>query len=71
MAWHAYAVEHGLRVRRLGLRVGVTDIPLSPQFSFTNEQRRVSVFYVTSGTAPWAAGSSRSAATPRIRSRRG
>lgn len=29
MAWHAYAVEYGLRVRRLGLRVGVTDIPLT------------------------------------------
>ena len=29
MVWHAYAVEDGLRVRRLGLRVGVTDIPLT------------------------------------------
>jgi hypothetical protein len=29
LAWHAYAVEYGLRVRRLGLRVGVTDIPLT------------------------------------------
>jgi hypothetical protein len=29
MAWHAYAVEYGLRVRRLGLRVGVADIPLT------------------------------------------
>jgi hypothetical protein len=29
MAWHAYAVEYGLRVRRLGLRVVVTDIPLT------------------------------------------
>ena len=29
MVWHAYAVEYGLRVRRLGLRVGVTDIPLT------------------------------------------
>ncbi len=29
MAWHAYGVEYGLRVRRLGLRVGVTDIPLT------------------------------------------
>jgi hypothetical protein len=29
MAWHAYAVEYGLRVRKLGLRVGVADIPLT------------------------------------------
>ncbi len=29
LAWHAYAVEYGLRVRRLGLRVGVCDIPLT------------------------------------------
>jgi len=29
LAWHAYAVEYGLRVRRLGLRVGVADIPLT------------------------------------------
>lgn len=29
MAWHAYAVEYGLRVRRQGLRVGVADIPLT------------------------------------------
>jgi hypothetical protein len=29
MAWHAYAVEYGLRARRLGLRTGVADIPLT------------------------------------------
>ena len=29
MAWHAYAVEYGLRVRRQGLRTGVIDIPLT------------------------------------------
>ncbi len=29
MAWHAYAVEYGLRVRRHGLRPGVADIPLT------------------------------------------
>jgi Glycosyltransferase like family len=29
MAWHAYAVEYGLRVQRLGLRTGVADIPLT------------------------------------------
>jgi hypothetical protein len=29
MAWHGYAVEYGLRVRRQGLRVGVADIPLT------------------------------------------
>jgi Glycosyltransferase like family len=29
MAWHAYAVEYGLRVRRRGLRTGVAEIPLT------------------------------------------
>jgi Glycosyltransferase like family len=29
MAWHAYAVEYGLRVRRKGLRTGVADIPVT------------------------------------------
>jgi Glycosyltransferase like family len=29
MAWHAYAVEYGLRVRRQGLRTGVADVPLT------------------------------------------
>lgn len=29
MAWHAYAVEYGLRARRRGLRTGVADIPLT------------------------------------------
>jgi hypothetical protein len=39
MAWHAYAVEYGLRVRRLGLRVGVTDIPLTHNSLTTNLAR--------------------------------
>jgi len=29
MAWHGYAVEYGLRVQPMGLRVGVADIPLT------------------------------------------
>jgi Glycosyltransferase like family len=29
MAWHAYAIEYGLRMRRQGLRTGVADIPLT------------------------------------------
>jgi hypothetical protein len=29
LAWHAYAVEYGLRVRELGLRVAAADIPLT------------------------------------------
>ena len=29
MAWHAYAIEYGMRMRRLGLRTGVADIPLT------------------------------------------
>lgn len=42
MAWHAYAVEYGLRVRRLGLRVGVTDIPLTHN-SLTENLARLDV----------------------------
>jgi hypothetical protein len=29
LAWHAYAVEYGLRMRRAGLKTGVADIPLT------------------------------------------
>jgi hypothetical protein len=29
MAWHAYAVEYGLRMREMGLRVAVANIPLT------------------------------------------
>jgi hypothetical protein len=29
LAWHAYAVEYGLRMRKKGLRTGVADIPLT------------------------------------------
>jgi hypothetical protein len=29
MAWHAYAVEYGLRIRKRGLRTGVANIPLT------------------------------------------
>jgi hypothetical protein len=36
MAWHAYAVEYGLRLRRLGLRVGVTHIPVTHNSLATN-----------------------------------
>jgi hypothetical protein len=39
MAWHAYAVEYGLRVRRLGLRVGVADMPLTHNSLSTNIAR--------------------------------
>jgi hypothetical protein len=39
MAWHAYAVEYGLRVRKLGLRTGVADIPLTHNSLSTNVDR--------------------------------
>ncbi len=39
MAWHAYAVEYGLRVRKLGLRAGVADIPLTHNSLSTNVDR--------------------------------
>lgn len=29
LAWHAYAVEYGLRVREMGLRVAAADLPLT------------------------------------------
>jgi hypothetical protein len=46
-----------------------TRAPHCPQFSFTKEQRRVSVFYVCILMSRSGRGSSRSAATSRIRSR--
>lgn len=39
MAWHGYAVEYGLRVRRKGLRVGVADIPLTHNSLSINLER--------------------------------
>ena len=39
MAWHAYAVEYGLRVQRRGLRTGVADIPLTHNSLSTNLDR--------------------------------
>jgi hypothetical protein len=39
MAWHAYAVEYGLRVRRRGLRTGVADIPLTHNSLSANTAR--------------------------------
>jgi Glycosyltransferase like family len=38
-AWHAYAVEYGLRVKSLGLQVGVADIPLTHNSLTTNLAR--------------------------------
>jgi Glycosyltransferase like family len=45
MAWHAYAVEYGLRVRKLGLRVGVAHIPVTHN-SLTNNLARLDVAHV-------------------------
>jgi len=39
LAWHAYAVEYGLRMRRKGLRVGVADIPLTHNSLAANVER--------------------------------
>ena len=39
LAWHAYAVEYGLRLRRLGLRTGVADIPLTHNSLSINVER--------------------------------
>jgi hypothetical protein len=39
MAWHAYAVEYGLRVRRQRLRTGVADIPVTHNSLSTNIDR--------------------------------
>ena len=48
-----------------------TDPDKCPQFSFTKQQRRVSVFYVYIWDTRVGQGSSRSARTSRIRSRCG
>lgn len=39
LAWHAYAVEYGLRMRKLGLRIGVADIPISHNSLSVNRER--------------------------------
>jgi Glycosyltransferase like family len=39
MAWHAYAVEYGLRIRKRGLRTGVACIPLTHNSLSTNIAR--------------------------------
>ena len=39
MAWHAYAVDYGMRVNDLGLRVGATNIPLTHNSLTTNLDR--------------------------------
>jgi len=39
LAWHAYAVEYGLRMRRKGLRTGVTNIPLTHNSLSINMER--------------------------------
>lgn len=39
LAWHAYAVEYGMRVRRLGLRVAAVDIPHTHNSMTTNLAR--------------------------------
>ena len=44
LAWHAYAIEYGLRVRSRGLRVCATDIPLTHN-SITVNLDRLDVAY--------------------------
>lgn len=39
LAWHAYAVEYGLRMRRKGLRVGVANVPLTHNSLSVNIER--------------------------------
>jgi hypothetical protein len=39
LAWHAYAVEYGLRMRRKGLRTGAADIPLTHNSLSVNLER--------------------------------
>jgi hypothetical protein len=46
LAWHAYAVEYGLRVRRRGLRVGVAQIPVTHN-SLTSNLARLDVAHAT------------------------
>jgi len=39
MAWHGYAIEYSLRIRRQGLRTGVADIPLTHNSLSVNLER--------------------------------
>lgn len=50
LAWHAYAVEYGLRVRSRGLRVCAADIPVTHN-SLTSNLERLDVAYATVAAA--------------------
>jgi len=52
LAWHAYAVEYGLRIRSLGLRVCAVDIPLSHNSLTVNLDRLDVAYRAVAATYP-------------------
>jgi hypothetical protein len=54
LAWHAYAVEYGLRLRSLGRRVAAMDIPLTHNSLTTNLARLRQAHAVVAGLYPQA-----------------
>ena len=54
LAWHAYAIEYGLRVRRLGRRVCATDIPLTHNSATLNLDRLDIAYKAVAATYPEA-----------------
>ena len=52
LAWHAYAIEYGLRVRSLGLRVCATDIPLTHNSATVNLDRLDVAYEAVAGQYP-------------------
>jgi hypothetical protein len=54
LAWHAYALEYGLRVRSLGLRVCAVDMPLTHNSLTTNLARLDEAFRAVASRYPEA-----------------
>jgi hypothetical protein len=54
LAWHAYAVEYGLRVRSLGLRVCALDIPLTHNSLTVNLDRLDAAYSAVAASYPEA-----------------
>ena len=52
LAWHAYAVDYGLRVRSLGLRVCALDIPLTHNSITVNLDRLDEAYAAIAATHP-------------------
>ena len=73
LAWHAYAVEYGLRIRSRGLRVCAADIPVTHN-SLTSNLERLDVAYAAvaaahPGAMPLTTPQGQIGGQPRVRDR--